>query len=208
MKDLYVIGTGSQARYVIDICQTHNVKGLVDILNRENVGKIINGVKVLCNLDDITKHVPVNDNVEVIVAFGDNKKKEEIVDKLLKLGYNFATIISNTTYLSKFAKIGKGCIICQNATIQPNAVIGDHVIVHAGCVIEHDNVLGDFSNIAPGVKTGGCVEVGQGAYVYTGAVLIPKVKIGKYAVVGAGAVVLKDVDDNSTVVGVPAKKIK
>ena len=208
MKDLYIIGTGSQARYVIDICQTHKIKGLIDIMNQENIGKIINDIKVICLLDDIIKHVPVNENTDVIVAFGDNKKKEEIVEKLLKLGYNFATVISNNSYISKFAKIGKGCIICQNVTIQPNAIICNHVIVHAGSVIEHDNVLEDFSNIAPGVKFGGCVEIGKGAYVYTGAVIIPKIKVGKYSVVGAGAVVLKNVDEYSTVVGVPAKKIK
>lgn len=208
MKNLYIIGTGSQARYVIDICQTHKVKGLVDIINKENIGKVINEVKVVCHLDDIADHVPVKSDTEVIVAFGDNKKKEEIVERLSKIGYNFATVISNISYVSKFAKVGKGSIICQNVTIQPNSIIGNHVIVHAGSVIEHDNVLGDFSNIAPGVKTGGNVEIGKGSYVYTGAVIIPKVKIGKYSIVGAGTVVLKNVDDNSTVVGNPAKKIK
>ncbi|MBS3171154.1 acetyltransferase [Candidatus Woesearchaeota archaeon] len=208
MKDLYIIGTGSQARYVIDICKTHRIRGLIDIINRENIDKNINGVKVICHLDDIADHVPVKSDTDVIVAFGDNKKKEKIVEKLSEIGYNFSTIISDFSYVSKFAKIGKGCIICQNVTIQPNSNIGNHVIIHAGCVIEHDNVLGDFSNIAPGVKTGGNVEVGQGAYVYTGAVIIPKVKIGKYSIIGAGAVVLKNVADNSTVVGNPAKKIK
>ncbi len=208
MKDLYIIGTGSQARYVIDICETHKIKGLVDILNKENIDKIINEVKIICHLDDILEYVPVKKDSEVIVAFGDNKKKEEIVGKLLDLGYNFATVISKSSYVSRFAKIGKGVIICQNVTIQPNTVIGDHVIVHAGSVIEHDNILRDFSNIAPGVKFGGCVEIGKGAYVYTGAVVIPKIKIGNYAVVGAGSVVLKNVEDNSKVFGVPAKKIK
>ena len=208
MKDLYIIGTGSQARYIIDICSTHRIKGLIDIMNKDNIGKIINDIKVLCLLEDIEKHVPLKSETEVIVAFGDNKKKEEIVGKLSKIGYDFATVISTSSYISRFAKIGKGSIICQNVTIQPNAVIGNHVIVHAGSVIEHDNVLDDFSNIAPGVKFGGCVEVGHGSYVYTGAVAIPKVKIGKYSIVGAGAVVLSNVEDNTTVVGVPARKIK
>ncbi len=206
MKDLYVVGTGSQARYVIEICHTHNIKGLVDILNKDNVGKTINGVKVICHLDDITTHVQTGS--DVVIAIGDSRKKEDIACILEKAGYQFATIISQSAYISKFVNIGKGSIICQNAIVQPNTNIGNHVIIHAGCVIEHDNVIGDFANIAPAAATTGNVQIGKGTYVYTGAVIVPKVKIGEYAVIGAGAVVLNDVPDNAVVVGNPAKPIK
>ncbi len=90
----------------------------------------------------------------------------------------------------------------------PNTRIGKHVIIHSGSVIEHDNVLDGFVNVAPRVSTAGNVKIGKASYIYTGAVVIPKITIGKNAVIGAGAVVLKDVEDNSTVVGVPAKVIK
>ena len=41
-----------------------------------------------------------------------------------------------------------------------------------------------------------------------GACILQGVKIGERAIVGAGAVVLKDVPQNTTAVGVPAKIIK
>ena len=207
MEDFYIIGTGSQARYVIEICNGKNILGLIDVTTKENVGKTINGIKVVGMLGDIPKIINPQ-KAKVIVAFGDNLKKKEIVRNLESLGYKFATAISPNAYISKFTEIGEGCIINPNATIMPNAKIGNHVIIHSGAVIEHDNTIADFANIAPGVKTTGYVSIGECAYLYTGAVVIPKIKIGKNAVVGAGAVVLKDVPDNAKVAGVPAKQIR
>lgn len=52
------------------------------------------------------------------------------------------------------------------------------------------------------------VVVKSGAYVGTGAIILPGVTIGKKSVVGAGAVVTKPVPDSVMVAGVPAKLMK
>ena len=207
MNELYIIGTGSQARYVIEICKSHKIKGLIDILDKNNVGKVINGVEVICHLDEIDRNLDPR-SLEIIIAYGNNKKKEEIVKELSKKNYKFATMVSERAYVSSNTEIGHGCIINPNVTIMPNAKIGNHVIIHSGSVIEHDNEIGDYANISPGVVTAGYVKIGKGSYVYTRAAIIPRVKIGENVTVGAGAVVLNDVQDNSVVVGVPAKPIK
>jgi acetyltransferase-like isoleucine patch superfamily enzyme len=51
------------------------------------------------------------------------------------------------------------------------------------------------------------VHIGRGAFLGVGANVIPKKRIGNYAIVGAGAVVIRDVPDNTTVVGVPAQPL-
>jgi acetyltransferase-like isoleucine patch superfamily enzyme len=38
-------------------------------------------------------------------------------------------------------------------------------------------------------------------------VILPKITIGHHVTIGAGAVVIKDVPDNTTVTGVPAKPL-
>lgn len=48
----------------------------------------------------------------------------------------------------------------------------------------------------------------QRAKICEGAVVKQYVTIGKNCMIGAGAVVLHDVPDGATVVGVPGKKIK
>lgn len=49
------------------------------------------------------------------------------------------------------------------------------------------------------------VVIKRGAYIGTGAILLPGVTIGRESVVAAGAVVTKSVPDHTMVAGVPAK---
>ncbi|MFC1555290.1 acetyltransferase [candidate division KSB1 bacterium] len=210
MMKLCIIGSGSQARYVIENIRhsdNYHLEGLVDIEKRENVGNVVNGAKIICILDDIDKYFSPSE-VYLVIAYGNNQKKQEIALSLEKSNYRFATIVNKTAYISSNVEIGKDCIINANVTIMPNTKIGDHVIIHSGCVIEHDNIIDDFANIAPGVITAGNVKIGKGSYIYTGTSIIPKTKIGNWAVVGAGSVVLKNVADNDVVAGVPAVSIK
>jgi hypothetical protein len=51
------------------------------------------------------------------------------------------------------------------------------------------------------------IVIGKHCWIGANAVILPGVTLGDYVVVGAGAVVTKNVPDNTTVVGVPAKPI-
>jgi len=54
----------------------------------------------------------------------------------------------------------------------------------------------------------GKINIGQDAWIGTGAVILPDVTIGEGAVVGANSVVTGDVPPYTVVGGTPAKKIK
>lgn len=80
-------------------------------------------------------------------------------------------------------------------------------IAIASCVeIGQDVTI--HQNVTIGMKDGGCPTICDGAKIYSGAVVIGDVRVGKKAVVGANAVVLDDVPDGSSVVGVPAREIQ
>lgn len=49
--------------------------------------------------------------------------------------------------------------------------------------------------------------IGNNVTIYAGAVVVGKIKVGDNAVIGANSVVLNDVLENTTVVGIPAKNI-
>lgn len=97
--------------------------------------------------------------------------------------------------------IAAGCIIGHKVTL------GRHVhINHASSLIRC--TIGDYTTIAPGVDIAGDVTIGTGVFVGIGARISNLVTIGNGATIGAGAVVVDDVEENDTVVGVPARSIR
>lgn len=64
-----------------------------------------------------------------------------------------------------------------------------------------------FQQVTIGKKQGGYPTIGDNVWVYPGAKVIGNIKIGDNAIIGANAVVIKDITNNITVGGVPAKNI-
>jgi sugar O-acyltransferase (sialic acid O-acetyltransferase NeuD family) len=124
-------------------------------------------------------------------------------------GDNYAdrrvTLIDPSAFISSTAKIGKGCIIYPGCFIGANAILGDGVLMLHGCTVNHDNVIGDRTVLTSNVTIAGNVTVGQSVYMGQGSNVRQFVKIGSHSFVGMGAVVLKDVPENTTVIGNPAR---
>lgn len=85
--------------------------------------------------------------------------------------------------------------------VHPNVTIGKGVRIYNHVTIGSDAVIGSEYRIT----------VGEGAVIGTGAKIIAKryqsIRIGVGAKIGANAVVLGDVPDGATAVGVPARCI-
>ena len=91
---------------------------------------------------------------------------------------------------------------------------GGIVLIHGhGTIINKFSVIGENCTIYHGVTIGGLEnewppKIGDNVYIGCGAKILGNIRIGNNVKIGAGAVVVHDVPDNATVVGVPAKIIK
>ena len=101
--------------------------------------------------------------------------------------------------------IGPGTII-NRGTID-NTVIGRGCKIDARCIVSHNVILGENSALIAGTILYGSVKTGTNAYVAT-ALVRNQLHIGDNAVIGMGSVVVKDVDANVTVAGIPARKFE
>ena len=93
------------------------------------------------------------------------------------------------------ARIGPGLLIAHSGgiTLHPEVVIG------ANCDLAHHVTIG-----TPGVGRKGVPRIGNSVYIGTGAVLIGAILVGDGARIAANSLVNRDVDEGTTVMGVPA----
>jgi serine O-acetyltransferase len=109
----------------------------------------------------------------------------------------------------------------RNATgieIHPAAQIGKGLFIDHGCavVIGETTIIGDNCTIYQGVTLGGTGKhegkrhptIGNNVMIGAGAKVLGPIEIGDNSKIAAGAVVLKDIPDNSTAVGVPARVVR
>ena len=101
--------------------------------------------------------------------------------------------------------------------IHPGAEIGKGLFIDhgMGVVIGETTIIGDNVTIYHGVTLGGTGKhkckrhptIHDNAIIGSGAKVLGPISIGNNARIGANAVVLKDVPDSATAVGIPAKII-
>ncbi|MBR2900728.1 MAG: serine O-acetyltransferase [Clostridia bacterium] len=109
----------------------------------------------------------------------------------------------------------------RNATgieIHPAATIGKGLFIDHGCavVIGETTIIGDNCTIYQGVTLGGTGKhegkrhptIGNNVMVGAGAKVLGPVVVGDNSKIAAGAVVLKDIPENSTAVGIPARVVR
>ena len=105
--------------------------------------------------------------------------------------------------IGDYVYIGANVAI-DRATLE-STVIENHVKIDNLVHIAHNVHIGEGSYIIACTILGGGVRIGKNCWIAPNVSIKQQLSVGDNALVGLGAVVLKDVDDNSTVVGNPAK---
>ena len=137
--------------------------------------------------------------------------------------------ISNFFYKARFDLIAR--IISQTIRfftgieIHPGAKIGKNLFIDhgMGVVIGETSEIGDNVTIYHNVTLGGSSPsidserqrhekrhptIGNDVVIGSGAQIIGPIKVGNNARIAANAVVVKDVPENATMVGIPARAVK
>ena len=133
--------------------------------------------------------------------------------------YSFTNLygcrIGDNTRVGTFVEIQKGAVIGSNCKIQSHTFICDGVEIGDGVFVGHgvmfiNDKFPRATNATGGLQTEADwqllpIVVERGVTLGSGALILGGIRIGENALVGAGAVVTRDVEADSTVVGMPAR---
>jgi len=205
-ESVLLIGAGGHAKVVLDATLATGrveVLGLLDS-DPSRTGSHVLGVPVLG--DETLLQQEAHECSALLLCIGDNEQRLVLAARYEAMSKRFLSVCHPTVSLGREVEIGEGTVVLAGAVVNPGTTIGAHCIVNTCASIDHDCRLADGVHVSPGARLAGGVCVGRGAHIGIGASVLPGVSIGAFATVGAGAVVLSDVPEGVTVVGVPAKR--
>ena len=198
MNRLIIIGASGHGKVVADIAKKN---GYTDIVFLDDGGKVseCGGFPVIGK----TENVPDGD---LFVAIGNAEIRKRFMEA--NQGRTFPVLIHPSAVIADDVIIGEGSVIMAGAVINPGTKIGRGVIVNTSSSVDHDCIIGDFVHIAVGAHLCGTVNVGEKTWIGTGVTVINNISIFNDCMIGAGAVIVKDIKEQGTYVGVPARFLK
>ena len=205
MKKLAIFGASGHGKVVADAaeCCDWTVSFFDD---NPVVGETVNNWPVLGTFQELLNQL---DKFEgVIVGIGNNRVRLEKSETLLAQGAPLVSIIHPSATVSRYANIKAGTVVVGGAVINVDARLGLACIINTGATVDHDSALGDGVHVSPGANLAGEVRIGKGSWVGIGSVVRQQICIGSNVMIAAGATVIKDVPDNTSVAGTPAKTMR
>ncbi len=166
---------------------------------------------------------------EIAEDFSNVYKNDPAISSRFELLFNYPGVwaifwyrIANRLYRKNFRSIARFIMgmnqILSNIDIHPGATIGRRVFIDHGfgVVIGQTTVIEDDVLIYQGVTLGGVSlthgkrhpTIQSGVVIGAGAKILGNITIGRNSKVGANSVVVRNVPENSTAIGIPAHVIQ
>lgn len=131
--------------------------------------------------------------------------------------YRFTHWLWNHQFLLLARWLSQVARFLTGIEIHPAAQIGSRLFIDhgMGVVIGETSIIGDDVTLYQGATLGGTGKeklkrhptIGNGVVIGAGAKILGNIQVGNNSRIGAGSVVLRDVPDDSTIVGVPGHVI-
>ena len=201
---LIIIGASGHGKVVADIAVKMNKWQSIAFLDDNESIKVCMDIPVIGKTDDALKY---KDEADFFVAIGNNATRERVQTKLESEGASIATLIHPNAIIGHQVSVGIGTVIMAGAVINSSSVIGKGCIINTNSSVDHDCVLEDYVHVSPGASLAGSVKIGKSSWIGIGSVISNNINICSGCMLGAGTVVIRDITEPGTYVGIPVRKI-
>lgn len=207
MDDIIILGASGHAKVIIDAlhCRNKEKKDYQNIFllddNESLIGQTILGHRVMGKISDCEKYAADR----FVIGIGNNRIRKMIAEQYQ---LNYISVVHPSAVISEDADIAEGTVVMAGAVINPGVRIGKHCIINTAVTVDHDCWLEAYVHLSPGVHLSGTVHIGEETWLGTGSNVKNNLTIADHVMTGVGSVVVKDLKEAGTYVGIPANRIK
>jgi sugar O-acyltransferase (sialic acid O-acetyltransferase NeuD family) len=200
--NLIIIGAGGHGKVAADIAIRMGIWSEIFFLDDDPSISSVLDFKVIGPTEMLSDFC----DEDFFVAIGDNQRREHFCNVINSIGLNLVNLLHPNITIGLDVEIGKGTIVMAGAIINSSSRIGNCCIINTNCSIDHDVRIDDYAHISPSTTLGGSVEIGKSCWIGIGSIVINNIIICPNSIIGAGAVVVNDIAETGTYLGVPAKR--
>jgi sugar O-acyltransferase (sialic acid O-acetyltransferase NeuD family) len=212
MKNLVIVGNGGLAKEVTFLVEEVNrvaptwrlqgfVAGQPEMVGRNHLDYPILGTDAWLEQQ--------SENLAVVVAIGNPAALRAIHTRLRQNPQRVFPNLVHPQVVGDWRRIQmeEGNIVLNAASFTTAIRMKSLNLINPGCTIAHDCELGSYNVICPGANLLGNVCLENEIYVGAGVQIRQGLRVCSQAVLGAGAVVVQNITEAGTYVGVPARKL-
>ncbi len=200
MKTLGIIGASGHGKVVADIAKKTGYEEIVFFDDNQEVSHC-GTYPVVGATQDIFRY-----DCDAFVAIGNPGVRSRLMDQLEQCKKKLPVLVHPNAVVAEDVKVGIGTVIVAGAGVNPGSEVGKGCIINTCSSVDHDCVIEDYVHVSVGAHVAGTVQIGHHTWVGAGATVSNNVNICANCMIGSGAVVCKDIVEEGTYIGVPAKK--
>lgn len=200
MKTLGIIGASGHGKVVADIAKKLGYEEIVFFDDNPEVDYC--GTYPVVG---VTQNI-FECNCHAFVAIGNPMVRSRLLEQLEREEKDVPVLVHPSAVVAEDIQLGTGTVVAAGAVINPGARIGKGCIINTCSSVDHDCIVEDYVHVSVGAHVAGTVQIGHHTWIGAGATVSNNLNICANCMIGAGAVVCKDIVEEGTYIGVPARK--
>jgi sugar O-acyltransferase (sialic acid O-acetyltransferase NeuD family) len=201
-RKLGIIGAGGHGKVVADVAERAGWSEVVFLDARFSSGELLHSHWSIVKAPESAASIDCDG---YFVAIGNSQVRQRWCEWLLSQNLPLVSLADPSAVVSQYATIELGVLIVAGAVVNVDCHLAQGAIVNTRACVDHDCHIGAYSHVCPAAALAGTVKVGAHSWIGIGSQVKQGISIGDGVIVGAGATVVSDIDDDSTVVGTPAR---
>lgn len=168
------------------------------------------GYPILCHSYEVKEKYTHMDDVKFLYLLYRSdliKVRSELRDSFNIPKEKYLNFVHPAAYVARSVKMGHGNIILANCAFNSNAQLGSFNTFNVACLVGHDTIIGDSNFCAAHTCIGSGLNIGNMNFFGINCCVKNKVVMGDCNLIGQCANVVKNVGNDTVLVGNPAKPL-